>query len=363
MALRKVASLTGATTVGVALMLVPGVPAYPDPILPLPSPSLLDPLLPSPDPSDPLDPGNLLPDPGGVLPGGGSSDDPTTAPSSPTNPADPSSGKPGGKYGAKPRPADPSDPGGDMYPHPPFAPINGNPTAALLQRLYDAQAKQRSLRNQILTAQIDLRRAATAVADAKTELSDARNAGATEGIDYLTDQLAGAVDRRDARAAELRDLKRQLKRANTIVAGFLGKTAGDIESGSNGELLWPLRGTVTSEYGNRYDPYYHTWQLHAGIDIAAPTGTLFHAAAPGRVVRAGWFGGYGNYICVAHGEVRNQQLTTCYGHLTRILVTKGQRVGVTKPLGQVGSTGASTGPHLHFEVRLGGRPTNPRLWL
>jgi len=422
MAVRKVCSMLGAATIGAALAFAPGVPAYADPILPLPSPSgdlldPLDPLLPSPDPSDdPLDPGNILPDPGDLLPGGGS-DDPTTSPSdptSPTDPTDPSSGKPGGKYGPKPRPADPDDPGGDLYPHPPFAPINGNPSAALLQRLYDAQAQQRSLDNRIAAAQVDLKRAAAAVGDAKAELSDARRAGdsaadrlrdtvrsayesgapygvyavlepgsdagvlrggaldhlsaaasASERIDYLADRLAGAVDRRDALNAELRDMKRQLKAANAIVASFLGKAATDIgpESVANGKLGWPLRGPVTSEYGNRYDPYYHSWQLHAGIDIAAPTGTPVHAAAPGRVVQAGWFGGYGNYICVAHGEVRNQQLTTCYGHLSQILVSMGQKVRAGQPLGLVGSTGASTGPHLHFEVRLGGRPTNPRLWL
>ncbi|MQA26007.1 MAG: peptidoglycan DD-metalloendopeptidase family protein, partial [Micromonosporaceae bacterium] len=91
--------------------------------------------------------------------------------------------------------------------------------------------------------------------------------------------------------------------------------------------------------------------------------TPVRSAAAGRVVQAGPFGGYGNYVCLAHAQVRGQQMTTCYAHLSQILVRKGQVIPVGDYLGRVGSTGASTGPHLHFEVRLGGRPTDPRQWL
>lgn len=420
MPVRKLVSVLGAAFVVAALALtLPGA-AVADPILPLPTPSL-------PLPGESSSPDPILPLP--TLPLPGDSDDPSdpSDPSDPLDPTDPSDPDDPGdgsspKRPAQPRPADPSDPGGDRYPHPPFAPINGNPSAALLQRLYDAQAAQRSLRNQIDTLTASLERSADAVATTKTELAAARRTrdaaaagiqdqvrtiyksgapyavytavaagsdgslirdgangqlsavtGASERITYLTDQLAGAVDSRDAITTKLAELNKQLKKANAIVSRFQRAAATDIAAGvpnpgrpagyTGGALLWPVRGQVTSEYGNRYDPYYHSWQLHAGIDIAAPSGTPVRAAAPGRVVMAGEYGGYGNYICLAHGEVRDQQMTTCYAHLSAIGVRKGQTVGAAQAIGLVGSTGASTGPHLHFEVRLGGRPTDPRLWL
>jgi murein DD-endopeptidase MepM/ murein hydrolase activator NlpD len=132
---------------------------------------------------------------------------------------------------------------------------------------------------------------------------------------------------------------------------------------AGGKLLQPVSGAVTSPFGNRFDPYYHVWQLHAGLDIGAPTGTSIVAAAPGRVTQAGWSGGYGNYTCIDHGLVNGQRVSTCYAHQQKILVSPGQQVSAGQVIGQVGSTGASTGPHLHFEVRLGGRAVDPMPWL
>ncbi|PZF91257.1 hypothetical protein C1I99_23625 [Micromonospora deserti] len=141
------------------------------------------------------------------------------------------------------------------------------------------------------------------------------------------------------------------------------ESAGDPAAYRGGRLGRPLAGRLTSRFGNRFDPYYHVWQLHAGIDIAAPTGTPILAAAGGRVTRAGWYGGYGNYTCIDHGRADGQRLSTCYGHQSRLLVSPGQRVRAGQVIGLVGSTGASTGPHLHFEVRLGGRPVDPSRWI
>jgi murein DD-endopeptidase MepM/ murein hydrolase activator NlpD len=87
------------------------------------------------------------------------------------------------------------------------------------------------------------------------------------------------------------------------------------------------------------------------------------AAAGGRVTQAGWAGGYGNYTCIDHGLVGGARLSTCYGHQQAILVAPGQQVTAGQVIGRVGSTGASTGPHLHFEVRLGGRPVDPLPWI
>ena len=110
-----------------------------------------------------------------------------------------------------------------------------------------------------------------------------------------------------------------------------------------------MRGVVTSEYGSRWG------RLHAGIDIAAPTGTPIYAAKAGTVLVASAQGGYGLAVVIDHGD-----MTTLYGHQSRIAVGVGARVGQGALIGYVGNTGNSTGPHLHFETRYGGSPLNPR---
>jgi murein DD-endopeptidase MepM/ murein hydrolase activator NlpD len=134
--------------------------------------------------------------------------------------------------------------------------------------------------------------------------------------------------------------------------------AGDHDPGapSTGSgWLKPVAGYKSSDFGSRYDPYYHRWQLHAGTDFAAPAGTPIHATKAGRVIRAGWNGGYGNYTCISHGH----GVASCYGHQSAILVGVGQYVSQGQVIGRVGTTGASTGNHLHFEIRINGRPVNP----
>lgn len=138
-------------------------------------------------------------------------------------------------------------------------------------------------------------------------------------------------------------------------------------NGGDGRLMKPVKGYKSSDFGQRYDPYYNRWQLHAGTDFAAPGGAPIYAASDGTVVRAGWNGGYGNYTCIYHGEVdkngRTVGLATCYAHQSSIGVSKGEAVNKGEIIGKVGTTGASTGNHLHFEVRLNGSPVNPVGWL
>jgi murein DD-endopeptidase MepM/ murein hydrolase activator NlpD len=129
------------------------------------------------------------------------------------------------------------------------------------------------------------------------------------------------------------------------------------------DLLMPVHGWKSSDFGERYDPFYRVWQLHAGTDFAAGGGTPIHAAADGRVVQAGWNGGYGNYTCIDHGYYQGQDFNTCYGHQSRILVNVGEGVRRGEIIGRVGSTGASTGYHLHFETRFNGVPRNPLPYL
>ena len=113
--------------------------------------------------------------------------------------------------------------------------------------------------------------------------------------------------------------------------------------------------TFTSGFGVRSDPFRGAAAMHAGIDLAAPSGTAVYATADGMIDRAEWFGGYGNCVEIDHGK----GVATRFGHLSRILVHPGQRVHRGDLIALVGSTGRSTGPHLHYEVRIDGHAVNP----
>jgi len=127
---------------------------------------------------------------------------------------------------------------------------------------------------------------------------------------------------------------------------------GPIRQGS-GALIWPVNGPVVSGFGMRWG------RLHAGVDIAVPSGTPVHAAQSGRVAIAGWVGGYGNYTCIQHSG----GLSTCYGHQSSIGVSVGQSVSQGQVIGSSGCTGHCFGPHVHFETRINGAPVNPAGYL
>lgn len=120
-------------------------------------------------------------------------------------------------------------------------------------------------------------------------------------------------------------------------------------------FIWPARGVFTSGFGVRRHPIFRIRRMHTGQDIAAPYGTSVQAAAEGQVIYTGWFGGYGKIVVIDHG----QGISTLYAHLSSILARDGVRVRRGQVIGRVGSTGYSTGPHVHFEIRVNGRPIDP----
>ncbi len=123
--------------------------------------------------------------------------------------------------------------------------------------------------------------------------------------------------------------------------------------------VWPVRGWVTSPFGTRTSPFSGILKFHEGMDIAAQTGTPVVAPADGVVIKAGFSTGYGNMVEISHGY----GIRTIFGHNTRLNVKVGQRVRRGDVISYVGDTGTSTGPHLHYEVRVNGLPVNPVRYL
>ncbi len=151
----------------------------------------------------------------------------------------------------------------------------------------------------------------------------------------------------------LRALEAEQRRVTLALSGDAGAFFdAPLRLGAGG-LAWPVPGSVVSPFGQRWG------RLHAGVDIAAPAGTVIRASQDGGVVLAAPTGGYGNYVCVEH----TTELTTCYAHLSRFLTRRGALVRQGEPIGLVGCTGHCFGDHLHFETRVRGRPVDPLSYL
>jgi murein DD-endopeptidase MepM/ murein hydrolase activator NlpD len=134
---------------------------------------------------------------------------------------------------------------------------------------------------------------------------------------------------------------------------------GSASTTRDARFIWPVNGSVGSGFGPRIHPISGGSRMHTGVDIGASSGTPIKAADDGVVVMAGPNGGYGNWTLIDHGG----GLATGYGHQSSIGVSRGQRVSRGEVIGRVGSTGASTGPHLHWEVRVNGNPVDPMRWV
>jgi murein DD-endopeptidase MepM/ murein hydrolase activator NlpD len=205
----------------------------------------------------------------------------------------------------------------------------------------------RDLRNQTQAAVNAIKAARNAIAAQKAELERTR-----AKLERRTGELAVAKRKHKATLDKVRDQKETLegdlsKISEKIAEQLSSIPAGPIRAGS-GQFIWPVNGPITSGFGPRWG------RMHEGIDISAPSGTPIRAAGSGGIVLAAYTGGYGNYTCISHGG----GLSTCYGHQSSFARTSGS-ISQGSILGFVGSTGNSTGPHLHFEVRVGGQAVDP----
>lgn len=148
------------------------------------------------------------------------------------------------------------------------------------------------------------------------------------------------------------------RRSRSRAAGIAGVIPPEA-SGAPRTLSWPVHGPITSPFGWRGNPFGGAPDFHPGLDIGVPMHTTVRAAASGTVILAEWYGGYGNFVLIDNGG----GISTGYGHLSAFYVSKGQHVTRGQPIASSGSTGHSTGPHVHFEVRKDGKPIDPSPFL
>ena len=177
----------------------------------------------------------------------------------------------------------------------------------------------------------------------------------------VQDQKAALLAQTKKNIARLRAMALAEAQESARIATLL-KNSGSHGTGKyTGTFTWPTPGYrhVSSPFGMRMHPILHVRKMHTGIDIRVPYGARIVAAGSGKVIFAGRNGGYGNFTMIDHGN----GLVTCYAHQSRIVVSKGQHVSKGQTIGYVGSTGMSTGAHLHFEVRVNGTPKNPLNYL
>lgn len=186
---------------------------------------------------------------------------------------------------------------------------------------------------------------------------DQRRSVATQVMQI--EELSAAEEARLEDLIRQREAELEAQRAAARRAAGINGTIAPVTTGAPAAMSWPVTGPITSPFGWRRAPFGGGSDFHPGLDIGVATGTTVAAAASGTVLMAQWYGGYGNYVLIDHGG----GISTGYGHLSRIYVSVGQQVSRGQAIAASGSTGYSTGPHLHFEVRRNGKPVDPAPWL
>lgn len=189
------------------------------------------------------------------------------------------------------------------------------------------------------------------------EQNEAEQAALQEDLEYYKQLKQEEEERLESEMAAISN-EIAAKSAAAAAAAAAGTDVGVIYYYSGDSLVWPTPSctSTSSAYGYRIHPIYKTTKFHAGEDIPASQGSQIIAAASGTVTTAGWVSGYGNYTVIDHGG----GMLTAYGHQSSIAVSVGQTVTAGQTIGYVGSTGNSTGPHLHFEVYQNGATTDPK---
>ena len=220
-------------------------------------------------------------------------------------------------------------------------------TAKQTKELGQLQKQQKAA-----AAAIEARRNAVAAVKGKLVSTRTDLQGARDGRRVILARVQSTRHRLEGDLSKMQAQVAAQLRAAQQSSSAVG--AAPIRQGS-GSMIWPVNGPITSPFCER-----RPWEAcHPGIDIGVPAGTPIRAADSGRVVIAGWVGGYGNYTCIQH----TASLSSCYGHQSQIMVSVGQNVSQGQVIGLSGCTGLCFGAHLHFEVRINGAVTNPLNYL
>src|SRR5829696_3970385 len=225
--------------------------------------------------------------------------------------------------------------------------------------------RQGSLKGQLDDAQNDLRKE-----QAKAQEAQRVAAAERDQVSQLRSQADGereqaaAVEQQEQQVVEgirarKAEFEAQYNAVQAQIAASVSRGNPTPPTSGNGRFIWPVNGSLGSGSGPRTHPIYGGSRMHNGLDISASQGTPIKAAGDGVVKMAGANGGYGNWTLIDHGG----GLATGYAHQSRFAVSVGQHVSTGEVIGYVGSTGASTGPHLHWEVRVNGNPVNPMGWV
>ena len=223
------------------------------------------------------------------------------------------------------------------------------------QKLEADRAKLVELEKSALAkqAEIEQKKAERNVVLQKAQNDRATAMQAIEELNASSAQVSAMLKERQAARAAAAAV------AATAAQSSGGQGASDNWVQGTGQLGWPVSGEITSPYGYRVHPIWGTTIYHSGIDIGVDEGTPVHAADGGVVVWSGWMGGYGYAVVIDHGN----GLSTLYGHNSELAVDEGQSVAKGQVISYAGSTGNSTGPHVHFEVRVNGDPVDPMGYL
>ena len=216
-------------------------------------------------------------------------------------------------------------------------------------------AKVKAERELILQTKADLERDKAAILELRKAATAKKAVIETRKKDREA-VLSSAVSQRDMAERAYQELQETSRRIEQLIRS---QQSGGRSTDSTGLLIWPTAGPITSPYGWRVHPIFGTQRYHSGIDIGADYGDPVLAADGGVVMYAEWMGGYGYAVIVDHGG----GISTLYAHNSELYVSEGQRVRKGQQLSAAGSTGYSTGPHLHFEVRRNGSPVNPLEYL
>ena len=207
--------------------------------------------------------------------------------------------------------------------------------------------------------------------ETRAEAASVRVAEAVEDLEQARKKALSTKKADQRRLKQLRKerdkiarlIKKQQQRERRRKSKAAIARAKEASKSRKGPMMWPVDTYITSSYGMRLHPIYRAWRLHDGTDFGARCGTPVRAAAPGRVIGRYYNVGYGNRVIVSHGYLRGFSVTTTYNHLSRYSARVGEFVRRGEVIGFVGTTGFSTGCHLHFMVFRDGRTVDPMNWL